>query len=217
VPSTIFGPDFLLALKTFVNMHHSIYPTVPPQGIYFEALVEDTFREIKKPFEPIEPGGRNQPRHDLQVEGVRISLKTETGEATRADSITITKLCTTEREPWKADDLVERVVAHLARYDVILMFRAIWGTTLLRYQLVDIPIALLRLIADCAPQPVGRRKGRGSPGADISRNGEKVFHVHFDASDGKCSVRGLRLRDCDLLLEWEKVREHRVIHSDPTS
>lgn len=215
--ATIFGPDFLLALKTFVNMHHSIYPTVPPQGIYFEALVEDTFREIKKPFTLIEPGGTNRPRHDLLVEDTRISLKTETGQVTRPDSITITKLCTTEKEPWTAETLIERVVSHLGRYDVILMFRAVWGAELLRYQLVEIPIALLRLIGECTPGLVGRRKGSRSLGADVLRDGEKVFHVHFDASDRKCSVRGIRLADCEVLLEWEKVKPARLIHTGPTS
>jgi hypothetical protein len=214
---TIFGPDFLLALKTFVNMHHSIYPTVPPQGIYFEALVEDTFREIRRPFTLIEPGGTNQPRHDLLVEDTRISLKTETGQVTRTDTITITKLCTTEREPWNAETLIERVVSHLGRYDVILMFRAIWGAELLRYQLVEIPITLLRLIENCSPQLVGKRTGSRSLGADVFRGEEKVFHVHFDASDRKCSVRGIRIADCEVLLEWEKVKPPRLIHSGQTS
>lgn len=66
-------------LKTFVDVHHSIYPTVPPQGIYFEALVERTFRAIHKPLTVVRAGGVNQPRYDIEFEGHRISLKTETG------------------------------------------------------------------------------------------------------------------------------------------
>ena len=108
----IFDPGFLTFLKTFVDVHHSIYPTVPPQGIYFEALVERTFRAIHKPLTVIRGGGVNQPRYDIQFEGHRISLKTETGLGTKRHSINITKLCTTEREPWEAETLKTRAVEH---------------------------------------------------------------------------------------------------------
>jgi hypothetical protein len=48
--STIFPVDFQIALRALVNVHHSIYPRIPPQGIYFEALVQEAFTKIKKPF-----------------------------------------------------------------------------------------------------------------------------------------------------------------------
>ena len=41
-----------IAIRALVNVHHSIYPQIPPQGNYFEALVEEAFRWIKKPFTP---------------------------------------------------------------------------------------------------------------------------------------------------------------------
>jgi hypothetical protein len=95
----IFTPDFIVTLRGLIGVHQSIYPSNPPQGIYFEALVQQAFEKVKKSVEIIEAGGKNQPRHDLLVEETRISLKTETGENTKPDQITITKLCTTEREP----------------------------------------------------------------------------------------------------------------------
>jgi hypothetical protein len=49
-PSGIFDPGFLLALEVSIKIHHIIYPAVPPQGIYFEELVEQSFVRIKKPF-----------------------------------------------------------------------------------------------------------------------------------------------------------------------
>ncbi|MGH6853080.1 MAG: hypothetical protein ACREDJ_07800, partial [Methylocella sp.] len=77
----------------------------------------------------------------------------------------------------------------------------------MRYQLVDIPVDLLRLVAASTPQPVGKRVTRRSLGADIVRKGDILFRVHFDGSDGKCQIRGLRIADCKLLLEWEKKRQ----------
>jgi hypothetical protein len=186
-----------------VGVHQSIYPATPPQGIYFEALVEEAFRRIKKPVAVIQPGGRNQPRHDLLVDEHRISLKTETGVGTDPRQITITKLCTTEREPWEGSLLVRRAMDHLARYDIILMFRAIWGADAVRYQVLEIPVQTLRLIRDVVLETVGRRSGRQSLGADVIRGGERVFRVHFDASDGKCSIRNLGIQHCMVLEEWD--------------
>ena len=186
-----------------MNVHHSIYPRIPPQGIYFEALVEEAFTRIKKPFALIEGTARNQPRHDLLVEGTRISLKTETGVGTDPQRIAITKLCTTEREPWTPAVLVERVLEHLARYDVVLMLRAVWELPLIHYQLLEVPTETLRLIRTAELRPVGRRRGRGSLGADVYRAEAKLFHVHFDGSDGKCQVRDLRVQDCTMLEVWD--------------
>lgn len=52
-------------------------------------------------------------------------------------------------------------------------------------------------------QPVGRRNGRQSLGADVRRGDELLYHVHFDGSDGKCQVRNLHLKYCAVLLEWD--------------
>ena len=199
----VFGDDFLIALRALVNVHHSIYPNVPPQGIYFEALVEESFRRIKKPFTIIEAGGRNQPRHDLLVENTKLSIKTETGLGTHPTRISITKLCTTEREPWEASVLAKRVLEHLSRYDLILMLRAIWKEPLIHYQLVEIPVELLKLIGAADIASVGRRKGRQSLGGDVRQGDKLLFHVHFDGSDGKCQVRNLQIEQCNTLLDWD--------------
>ena len=212
---SIFEPGFLYFLRISVDLHHQLYPSVPPQGIYFEALVERTFREINKPMTVIKVGGTTQPRYDILFENHRISLKTETGKGTKPTSITITKLCTTEKEPWTADSLKIRALTHLNRYDTVLMLRAIWETKLMRYQLIEIPVELLRLLETADLAPVGNREGRRSLASDVYREGETVFRVHFDASDGKCSVRNLKIENCVILSEWEKERAVSAIVAGP--
>lgn len=83
------------------------------------------------------------------------------------------------------------------------MLRAIWKDPLIHYQLVDIPVDLLKLTEFAHLRPVGRRKGRQNLGADVYRGDETVFHVHFDGSDGKCQVRNLDLKYCNLLRDWD--------------
>lgn len=92
---------------------------------------------------------------------------------------------------------------HLARYDVILMLRAVWRAPLIHYQLLEIPVELLKLIQAAELQPVGRRKGRQSLGADVYRHKDRVLHVHFDGSDGKCQIRNLHVKHCAMLQEWD--------------
>ena len=43
-----------MTLRGLIAVHQSIYARVPPQGIYFEALVEEAFKRIKKPFTRID-------------------------------------------------------------------------------------------------------------------------------------------------------------------
>ena len=199
----VFPADFLMGLRVLVNFHHSLYYDIPPQGIYFESLVEEAYRRVKKPFTPIKSGGRNQPRHDLLVEDARISIKTETGTGTHPRLISITKLCTTEREPWEPATLLRRVAEHLERYDVILMLRAVWDDPLIHYQVIEIPVALLKRMGVADFKVVGRRTGRKSIGADILEGGKILYHVHFDGADGKCQIRSLDIARCKMLLEWD--------------
>ena len=134
---------------------------------------------------------------------MKLSLKTETGLGTKAKLIHITKLLTTEKEPWTADSLIERAIEHLSRYDYILMLRAIWEVPVIHYQIVDIPVSLLKLIKGAELKSAGKRPGRQSLGADVYYEGKMAFHVHFDGSDGKCQIRNLSIANCQLLFAWD--------------
>jgi hypothetical protein len=83
------------------------------------------------------------------------------------------------------------------------MLRAIWEESVIHYQAVDIHLKLLRQIEQIVLTHVGRRSGRRSIGGDALVGNEIVFHVHFDGSDGKCQIRGLRIDRCNLLMEWD--------------
>ena len=200
----IYSDRLFMTIQNLVTQHHTIYPSLPPQGIFFETLAERAFHLSGAPDAHIAQTIANAPGHDIIVGNDRVSVKTETGRGTRPGRIAITKLCTTEREPWEANVLVRRTTDHLSRYNRMIMLRSIWSPELIHYQVVDIPLALLRLIRHAELKPVGRRQGRRSLGADIRVGEEVVFHVHFDGSDGKCQVRNLLLSRCRVLLEWDQ-------------
>ena len=204
MPDALFTAQFIEHLKFVVQQHHLLYPRIPPQGIFFESIVERAFRLTGIHPTDVVPTTPNLPKEDLQVPLGRISIKTETGIGTRAELINITKLCTTEREPWDSPTLIRRVLEHLSRYDRILMLRAIReGATTFRYQLVDIPIPLLALMGNIEVAPVGRRTARKSLAGDVLEDGTRLFRVHFDGTDGKCQIQRLPVSRCNMLLQWD--------------
>ena len=200
----IYSDRLFMTVQNLITQHHTIYPWLPPQGIFFEALAERAFHLSGIPSAHIAQTNRNTPGHDIVVDNERISLKTETGRGTKPGRIAITKLCTTEREPWEAGVLIERTIDHMSRYDRMIMLRAIWSENNVHYQLVDIPLELLRLIRQAQLSHVGRRRGRRSLGGDISEGDEVVFHVHYDGADGKCQIRNLSLDQCSVLRAWDQ-------------
>ena len=149
------------------------------------------------------PSATNSPWHDLLVGDTKLSIKSETGTITRPTKISITKLCTTETGEWTIPALVEHTVKHIARHDRMLMLRAIWGSLAFRYQLVEVPLPLLRKIRAAKFAEVGTRAGRKSLGADVFEGDKKLFRVHFDGADGKCQIHQLSLEHC-ASCQWEQ-------------
>lgn len=204
MPTGLFTKPFITTVQSLVELHHTIYPRQPPQGIFFEDLVQQAFKKSGWSEAQVVPTTPNSPQHDLLVGDKRLSIKTEAGKITDANFISITKLCTTEKEPWNSATLIQHTMEHLSRYDYILMLRAIWHQRIIHYQLLEIPVDVLKLIGKATCMPVGRRKGRRSLAADIYDKSEKVFRVHFDGADGKCQVKNLLVTRCRLLLEWDQ-------------
>jgi hypothetical protein len=203
-PDELFTARFVKTLRKWIQTHHTVYPRLPPQGIYFESLVERAFLRSGWRRSLVVLENPNSPRADIKIGDTRLSLKTETGLITRRDRISITKVCTTEKGEWTSVGLIGHTLSHLTRYDGILMLRALWGDGLLDYQLVDIPIRLLELMRNCTAVDVGRRAGRRSLGFDVVERDTVLFHVHFDGADGKCQIRGLRIDQCLMIAEWQQ-------------
>ncbi len=71
------------------------------------------------------------------------------------------------------------------------------------YQLIDIPIVLLRLIEGVNLVAVGRLTDRQSLESDVYKENRKIFRIHFDGSDGKCTISNLVISECEILLAWD--------------
>ena len=89
-PGELFTDKFIGALQTWIHTHHTVYPKLPPQGIYFESLVERAFLHSGWARNVVVLENPNSPRADIKIGDTRLSLKTETGRVTRKNSIAIT-------------------------------------------------------------------------------------------------------------------------------
>jgi hypothetical protein len=89
----------------------------------------------------------------------------------------------------------------------MLMLRALWRPAVIYYQLIEIPLEVLKQVAEVTVLPVGKRVGRSSMAADVFDRTEKIFRVHFDGADGKCQIHRLRVRRCRMLLTWDQPME----------
>ena len=59
---SLFSPVFLERLRHWVGTHHTIYPRIPPQGIYFESLVHRAFVHAGWPRDQVMLEHPNSPK-----------------------------------------------------------------------------------------------------------------------------------------------------------
>ncbi len=203
----LFNRKFLAQFKALMDLHHSLYTRIPPPGPYFESLVEQTFRRSGWPADGILLSTAGAPPHDLRVGEVRLALRTEIGIGTNPELITLARLCMVETSVWDSPTVIQHALDYLARYNGLLMLRAIWGPQRLHYQLLEIPLELLKRMTEVTLLPVGKRVAQPSLAADVFEGEEKMFRVQFDGADGKCQIQRLRVSRCRLLLAWEQLLE----------
>ena len=148
------------------------------------------------------------PGHDVTVDGMRFSLKTEAAKNIRANAITISKFMEARwiRECRTGSDFRQgcnAIIRHLSHYDRILTSRAFdVGTDYVRYELVEIPRELLDAIGDLAPKDFYRRTGSGGTRAVVRVAGEDAFTLRLDGSVEKVTISGLRLDLCKSHARW---------------
>lgn len=147
---------------------------------------------------------------DLEVDGERISLKTQADKGIKTEALWISKFMELGRGEWGDDpkDLVRLRAAyleHLRGYDRVFVLRALSKKPDWHYELVEIPMEVLQAAAtgklemrlDSAQYP--------KPGYCYvhSSSGEEMYRLYFDAgSERKLQVKDLRKEYCIIHADW---------------
>ncbi len=149
---------------------------------------------------------KGNPGHDITINGIPISLKTEASAGIRMDRVHISKFMELGKGEWDLPLLRERYFNHMRSYDRIFTLRCLskrvesW-----HYQLVEIPKALLLEAQNGSLRVDTKSRQNPQPGyCDVfDPDGKIKFQLYFDAgTERKLQVRNLAITYCTIHATW---------------
>lgn len=157
------------------------------------------------------------PGNDITVDEVRFSLKTQADAAINENLLHVSKFMELGKGEWRNEaDLAaqrDRMLAHMRNYERILDLRClsrnrrIYRPGYFRYELVEIPKALLQRAADAViTMAVGSKQTSNNPGYGrvYDESGSLLFELYFDGGgERKLQIRSLAKSACIVHATWE--------------
>ncbi|WEF25840.1 hypothetical protein [Paracoccus sp. S3-43] len=146
--SDIIDETVLESISDLIKVHHAFSR---------QALSKDRFEyalegAVKVSNRRAELAPRGNAGHDITIDNARFSLKTEAAAASKEDVIHISKIMELGKGDWTLEDLRDKMLAHMEKYERILVFRYLpkkegkkdnQVVVAHRYELVEIPKELL--------------------------------------------------------------------------
>lgn len=176
----------------------------------FEYALEKTLNLCGKEARLAE--SRTNRGHDITIQGVPCSLKTQADKNIKEAEIHISKFMELGKGHWpKTSDglakLRDMFLEHMTAYERIFMLRCLSKDPLCwRYELVEIPKVLLQEAKEGELEICRKTKQETRPGYCHVRDadGNLKFELYFDAgSERKLQVRHLNKALCVVHAQWE--------------
>lgn len=154
---------------------------------------------------------KGNPGHDASTDGVKLSLKTQADKGVKEGTIWISKFMELGKGDWgdNPDDLVglrEQFLTHMTAYDRIITLRTLTKAPNWKYELVEIPKALLMKAKDGELKMMSGSKQNPKPGYCYVRDetGRKNFDLYFDGgTERKLQIKNLNKSFCFVHATWE--------------
>ncbi len=183
--------DFANALK----INH-VFSDQPISKDRFEHVLNDVLMRAKK---KTKLAGKGNPGHDIDIEGVRFSLKSQADKNIKPDVIWISKFMEMGKGDWTDNPkqlvgLRERFLEHMKKYDRILTLRCISKGPKWKYELVEIPKTLLEKSSSGELEMMLDSNQTSKPGycRVYGDDGKMMFALYFDGgSERKLQVKDL--------------------------
>lgn len=145
--------------------------------------------------------------HDLTIAGVPVSLKTEAAANIREDNIHVSKWMELGRGDWILVTLRNLFLEHVQSYQRIFTLRClIPGPTKYKYELVEIPRALLLEAQNCTFEICEGSRQNPKPGYGYVRDQQGLlkYAMYFDGgTERKLQIKHLRKSLCQIHAIWE--------------
>lgn len=144
--------------------------------------------------------------HDMTILGVPVSLKTEAASNIKDELIHVSKWMELGRGEWKLPLLRNFFLEHMQSYDRIFTLRRLKDAgTKIRYELVEIPKALLLEAATCELEVCSGSKQNPQPGYGYVKDvdGRLKYSLYFDGgTERKLQIKHLRKDLCKVHATW---------------
>jgi type II restriction enzyme len=209
--SDLVSDVFLEEFGVHLLAHHGT-ATRPLTKEQFERAME---RVMKLAGRKAERSPMGNPGHDVTIDGVKFSLKTQADTNLKKDSIWISKFMELGKGDWsdkpeQLKGLRDQFLKHLTHYERIVSLRASCrverGKTFWHYELVEIPKALLGEAANGKLEMKLDSTQNPKPGyCTVSdANGTVKFALYFDGGgERKLQVKDLKKSLCVVHAEWD--------------
>ena len=212
--SDVVDEAFLEAFGDFLKLHHTL-STSYLDKTRFEAAIERILRGLGR--SAVRPRSRTHRGHDIDVDGVRWSVKTHGDKTIKPNAIFISKFMELGGGKWGRTNLadirglLDQFLRHLEGYDRIFQLRyfltldadesAGWH----KYELVEIPKILLLESTSGVLQWSKRSKTNPRCAYCTVRDqqGEIKFRLYFDGGgERKLQIKDLQKRHCVVHASW---------------
>lgn len=144
--------------------------------------------------------------HDITIGGVPISLKTEAAANIKDESIHVSKWMELGRGEWKLNLLRDLFLEHMNGYERIFTLRRLKDHgAKIRYELVEIPKALLLEAASCDLVMCANSKQNPQPGYGYVKDasGGLKYSLYFDGgTERKLQIKHLQKGLCKVHASW---------------
>lgn len=173
----------------------------------FEYVLEQSFIANNKEAKRAPKGN---PGHDITIENVGFSLKTQADKNIQHDVVHISKFMELGKGNWsdKPEDLNglrEQFLTHMESYERILTLRNLRAGHGWHYELVEIPKALLMEAVDGKMEMKTDSTQNPKPGycRVFNQNNKLKFSLYFDGgTERKLQIKGLDKTLCKVHCEW---------------
>ena len=205
--SDIFDQTILRNFGDAIRVHHS-FSAEPFSKDKFEYVLVTVLRVSGRKAN-LAPKGN--PGHDVTVDGVKISLKTQANKGIKEQTLWVSKFMELGKGQWSdnpadIEGLRQQFFAHMKSYDRILCLRALEKGPRWKYELVEIPKELLALARSGRLEMKITSRQSPKPGYCYvyAQDGRKLFDLYFDGgTERKLQIKTLRKDQCRLHAVWE--------------
>jgi hypothetical protein len=209
--SDVASNEFMVAFGDVLKLHHSLSKDYLDKH-RFEAAIEKVFVALNR---QAARETNNNPGHDITVDGVAWSLKTQGDRGIKRETLHISKFMELGKGQWKTKGdlpgLRDRFLDHMKSYERIFQLRYFrldrtdLSPTSHYYELVEIPKSVLQQSASGTFAMQHNSPQRPKPGYCTVTDGHGVmFKLYFDGgTERKLQIKHLRKDLCTVHGSWK--------------